>query len=217
MSETGAESLRGVPVGRRRRALFVALWLALALLLGGVDLPARGYGFLRFQWFGIVSALLGVLYLYVLVDRDVIRRVAGWQGGLLAAYWIAATATVFAVLLPPHGVAHVVFAVATACVAAVIVTRSNRSRATGWLVVLVSWLAVVRFGLIPLFKVRGVAAEKAFPWLSELGPALRGLSATYPTDRSAELLLDVLAVACWSAALLAQRRPVDALGAPSER
>ena len=99
--------MRGIDPAERRQALATCLWLAAAVLLGGFDLPARGYAAFQFAPFGIVEGLLAILYVFVLVQSGVVRRGPGWLAPLLLVYWTAATAMAFRVLLPGPGLVQV--------------------------------------------------------------------------------------------------------------
>ena len=57
----------------RPTVLGVCLSLALATLLGGLDLPAHGYAAFQFAPFGLVAGLLGIVYVFALSNREVIR------------------------------------------------------------------------------------------------------------------------------------------------
>ena len=94
---------QGVDPRERQRALATCLWLATAVLLGGFDLPARGYAAFQFAPFGLVAGLLAILYVFVLVQGRVVWLGPGGLATLLLVYWTAATAMAFRILLPTRG------------------------------------------------------------------------------------------------------------------
>lgn len=196
--------MASAPAPVRRRALATSLWLAVAVLLGGLDLPAHGYDAFRFAPFGIVAGLLGILYVFTLTARDVIRLPAGWPGAMLAVYWVAATAMMFRVLLPPPGLVQAGLAIGAAAGAGVIVTRDRRVNAATWLGGVAIALAVLRFALVPAFEVRSSLPDRGVLQLGGAIDALRGVFVEYDPQRPAVQALHLGAVACWVVALWTQ-------------
>jgi len=193
-----------VPAPVRRRALATSLWLAAAVLLGGLDLPAHGYDAFRFAPFGIVAGLLGVLYVFTLSAREVIRLPVGWPGAMLAVYWVAATAMMFRVLLPPPGLVQAGLAIGAAAGTGVIVTRGRRLTAVTWLGAIAIALAVLRFALVPAFEVRSSLPDGGLLRLGGAIDTLRGVFVEYDPQRPAVQALHLAALACWVVALWTQ-------------
>lgn len=205
----------------RRRALGTALWLAGATLLGGIDLPAHGYASFRYAPFGVVAGLLGILYVFVLSNRDVVRLPSGWPRPVLAAYWVVATATVFRVLLPPPGLVQVALAFLAGVGALVVVARSERNAAVATAGVVAIALATIRFALVPMFWNRSSLPDWGPLRLGSAADALRDFFVAYAPQRPTVQALHFAAIACWAAALWTQwgraPRPVDDPADGSER
>lgn len=200
--ESGPPSRR--PPGERRRALVTCLWLATAVLLGGFDLPAFGYTAFQFAVFGVVAGLLGVLYVFVLVQRDVIRMGRGWLEPLLLVYWTAATAMMFRVLLPGAGLVQVGLVIAAAIAAGVIVSRPDRDGAVLWLGIVAVVLAVLRFALVPLFEARSGLPDWGPLKFGAAANTFRDVFVAYAPQRPAVQALHFSALACYALALRAQ-------------
>lgn len=194
-------------VTARRRALATALWLAVATLLGGIDLPARGFAAFRFAPFGVVAGLLGILYVFVLFQRDVIRRFPGWLNPFLLVYWVAATAMMFRVLLPPPGLVQVALAVAAAFGAGILVTRPDRVHAAVWLAFVAVGLGVLRFALVPAFQARSGLPDWGPLKLGETANALRDFFVAYSPQRPAAQAVHFASLAAYAAALWIQWQP----------
>lgn len=199
-----------VPAAERRRALLAALWLAGAVLLGGLDLPARGFEAFRFAPFGIVAGLLGVLWVFSLTTAGVVRRPPGWIGAVLIVYWVAATAMAFRVLLPPPGLFQVAVAVAAAVAAGLAATRGNREGAVVWTGVVAVTLAVLKFAVVPLFQGRSDLPNWGPLGLGELSNAFRDVFVAYAPQRPAAQALHFAALACWAVAMWIQWDSGDA-------
>ncbi|MGH7571249.1 MAG: hypothetical protein ACREMK_05340 [Gemmatimonadota bacterium] len=210
--ESSAESAEASPaVGRprippseRRRALVTCLWLAAAVLVGGFDLPLLGYAAFQFAPFGIVAGLLGILYVFVLVQKGVIWRGHGWIEPLLLAYWIAATAMMFRVLLPSAGLVQVGLVIGVAVAAAVIVSRQDRDEAVLWLGIVAVILAVLRFAVVPLFEARSGLPDWGPLKFGEAANTFRDVFVAYAPQRPAVQALHFAALASYALALKAQ-------------
>ncbi|MGH7557129.1 MAG: hypothetical protein ACREMD_05010 [Gemmatimonadota bacterium] len=200
----GADVRPGIPSDERRRALVTCLWLATAVLLGGFDLPLLGYAAFQFAPFGIVAGLLGVLYVFVLVQRRVIWRSRGWIEALLLVYWTAATAMMFRVLLPTAGLVQVGLVIGAAIAAGVIVSRRDRDEAVLWLGIVAIVLAVLRFALVPLFEARSGLPDWGPLKFGEAANSFRDLFVAYAPQRPAVQALHFAALACYALALRAQ-------------
>lgn len=203
---------RSDPGGRpdpvaRRRALGVAILLAAAGLLGGLDLPARGFQAFRFAPFGVVEALLALLWVFALVHARVLWRPAGWPGPFLLAYWFAATAMAFRVLLPPPGLVQVALAVAAAVAAGIVVSRVDRAHAVVWLGIVAVALATIRFGLVPAFQARSSLPDWGPLRFGDAANAMRGFLVAYDPLRPTTQALHLGAVLAWALALWAQWDP----------
>lgn len=190
----------------RRRGLATGLWLAAATLLGGIDLPAEGYAAFRFAPFGMVAGLLGILYVFVLYNRGVLRPFPGWLNVLLLVYWVAATATAFRVLLPPPGLVQVALAIGAAFAAGIIVTRSDRVHAAVWLAFVAVALAVLEFALVPAFQARSELPNWGPFQLGETADSLRDFFVAYAPQRPAVQGLHFAALAGYALALWTQWR-----------
>lgn len=199
-----------VPAAERRRALAAALWLAGAVLLGGLDLPARGFEAFRFAPFGIVAGLLGVLWVFALTTAGVVRRPPGWIGAVAIVYWVAATAMAFRVLLPPPGLFQVAVAVAAAVAAGLAATRGDREGAVVWTGVVAVTLAVLKFAVVPIFQSRSDLPNWGPLGLGEWSNAFRDVFVAYAPQRPAAQALHFAALACWAAALWMQWGSEDA-------
>lgn len=191
----------------RQRALGVSLLLAGALLVGGLDLPARGYESFRYAMFGFTSGLLGILYTFALVSRSVLWRPAGWLGVLLLVYWAAATAMLFRVLLPPPGLVQVGLAIVAAAGAGIIVSRRDREGAVLALGTVTVILAVIRFALVPVFWARSELPNWGPVRLGASADAVRDFFVAFAPERPASQALHFLALALWVAALWLQWVP----------
>ncbi len=191
----------------RRTVLGVCLLLASATLLGGLDLPAHGYEAFQFAPFGLVAGLLGIVYVFALSNRQLIRFAAGWHRGLLIVYWVAGTATAFRILLPPPGLVQVGLAVSTALAAAVIVSRPNRESAVVWLGVVAVTLAVMKFALVPLFEARSGLPDWGPFQLGQTADALRDLFVAYTPQRPVAQAIHFGALGCYAVALWIQWKP----------
>ncbi|MBW3661012.1 MAG: hypothetical protein KY397_05190 [Gemmatimonadetes bacterium] len=210
-----ADPLTRPSAGDRRRLLAAALWLAGATLLGGLDLPARGFESFRFAPFGIVAGLLGLLWVFALVVAGAVRRPPGWVGAVALAYWVAATATAFRVLLPPPGLLQVGLAVAAALGAGIVATRPDRDGAVVWTGVVAVTLAVLKFAVVPVFQGRSGLPNWGPLDLGEWSEAFRDVFVAYAPQRPAAQALHFTALACWAAALWTQwdvREVEDASG-----
>lgn len=188
----------------RRQALATCLWLAAAVLLGGLDLPARGYEAFRYAPFGIVSGLLGILYVFAMSLRQVIRPSGGWLRPLLLAYWVAATATMFRVLLPPPGLVQAGLALLAAIGAGVVVSQRDREGAALWLGILAVGLAVLEFALVPAFQARSGLPNWGPLQLGEAANAFRDFFVSYAPQRPAVQGLHFGALVCYALAVRAQ-------------
>jgi hypothetical protein len=198
------------PVAARRRALGVCLLLAAALLVGGLDLPAHGYESFRYALFGFTSGLLGILYTFALVSREVVWRPAGWIGTLLVVYWAAATAMLFRVLLPPPGLVQVGLAIVAAVGAGIIVSRRDREGAVLAVGTVTVILAVIRFALVPVFWARSGLPNWGPVQLGASADALRDFFVAFAPERPASQALHFLALALWVIALWLQWEPPPA-------
>ncbi len=188
----------------RRQVLATSLWLAAAVLLGGLDLPARGFEAFRFAPFGLVAGLLGILYVYALSVRGAIRVPAGWLGVLAVAYWVAGTATAFRVLLPPPGLLQVGLALGVALAAGVVASRRDAHGALTAAAIVVALLAVLRVGLVPVFEARSELPDWGPLRLGGAVDALRDLVVAYAPQRPAAEALHFGAVACIALAFRTQ-------------
>lgn len=198
------------PAAARRCALGTCLLLAAALLLGGLDLPARGYEAFQYAPFGIVGGLLGIVYVFVLATRGVIRLEEGWLRWLLLGYWVAATAMVFRVLLPPPGLVQVFLSVVAALGAAVIAGVDHRERAVLWLGIVAISLAVLRFALVPAFGARSELPNWGPFQFGEAADSFRDLFVAYAPQRPAAQALHFAALVAYALALWVQwDRPKD--------
>lgn len=195
----------------RRTVLGVCLLLALATLLGGLDLPAHGYAAFQFAPFGLVAGLLGIVYVFALFNRELIRLGTGWHRRLLVVYWVAGTATGFRILLPPPGLVQVALAVTAALTAAVIVSRPNRESAGVWLGIIAVTLAVMKFALVPLFEARSELPDWGPLQLGQTVDALRDLFVAYTPQRPAAQAIHFGALASYTAALWVQWKPVSSV------
>ena len=192
---------------QRRRALGVCLLLATALLVGGLDLPARGYESFRYAMFGFTGGLLGILYTFALVSRGALWRPAGWPGVILLVYWAAATAMLFRVLLPPPGLVQVGLAIVAAVGAGVIVSRRDREGAVLALGTVTVILAVIRFALVPVFWARSELPNWGPLQLGASADAVRDFFVAFAPERPASQALHFLALALWVVALWIQWEP----------
>lgn len=196
--------MSSVTAASRRAALQTCLWLAAATLLGGLDLPALGYGAFRFSLFGVVAGLLGIIYVFALSSRNVLWRGNGWLQPLLLVYWVAATAMMFRVLLPPPGLVQAVLAVTAAVAAGVIAGRSDRDGAAVWLGVVAVALAVLRFALVPAFSARSDLPDWGPFQFGAASNAFRDLFVSYSPERPAAQALHFAALVCFALGLWAQ-------------
>ena len=204
-----ADPLAGDPVrdAARPRARGGCLRQAPALLVGGLDLPARGYESFRYAMFGFTSGLLGILFTFALVSREVLWRPAGWIGVVLLVYWAAATAMLFRVLLPPPGLVQVGLAVVAAVGAGVIVSRRDREGAVLALGTVTVILAVIRFALVPVFWARSGLPNWGPVRLGASADAVRDFFVAFAPERPASQALHFLAVVLWVVALWLQWEP----------
>ena len=199
-----------VSPAERRRALATCLWLAAAILLGGFDLPALGYAAFQFAPFGIVAGLLGLLYVFVLVQRGVIWSGLGWIEPLLLIYWTAATAMMFRVLLPAPGLVQVALVVGAVIAAGIIVSRDDRDEAVLWLGSVAVVLAVLRFALVPVFEVRSGLPDWGPLDLGAAANALRDIFVAYAPQRPAAQALHFGALVSYALGLKVQWLPSPA-------
>lgn len=174
------------------------------MLLGGLDLPARGYEAFQFAPFGVVAGLLGILYVFALVQREVIEGGRGWTALLLLVYWTAATATMFRVLLPTPGLVQVGLALFAAIAAGILVTRQGREEAALWLGIVAVVLAVIRFGLVPAFEARSELPDWGPLKFGEAANSLRDFFVAYSPQRPGIQAIHFLALGCYSLALRTQ-------------
>lgn len=193
-----------VDAAERKRGLVTCLWLVGAILLGGFDLPAHGYATFQFAPFGLVAGLLALLYVFVLTQAGVIRRGHGWLDPLLLVYWTAATAMSFRVLLPAPGLLQVALVVGAAVAAAILVSREDRNEALLWLGVVAVVLAVLRFGVVPLFEARSALPDWGPLRLGQAANSFRDLFVAYAPQRPAVQALYFGALACYAVALWSQ-------------
>jgi hypothetical protein len=193
----------------RRLTLATCLWLAPAVLLGGLDFPAHGYSAFRFAPFGVVDGLLAIVWLFALVTRRVVWLPHGWLRALTVAYWVAATAMMFRVLLPPPGLVQAGLAVMAAFAAGIVATRGDRERAALWLGGVAVGLAVLRFAIVPAFWARSGLPNWGPFRLGAMADALRGFFVAYAPERPAAQAVHFAAIACWALALWTQWRPPE--------
>ena len=188
----------------RRRILATCLWLAAAILLGGLDLPSQGYSAFRFAPFGPVAGLLGIVWLFALATRGVVWLSHGWLRAVAIVYWVAATAMMFRVLLPPPGLVQAGLAVLAALAAGIVATRGDRERAALWLGVVAVSLAVLRFAVVPAFWARSGLPNWGPFQLGSAADALRGFFVAYAPERPVAQAIHFAALACWTLALWTQ-------------
>ncbi len=191
----------------RRRTLVTCLWLAAATLLGGLDLPATGFAGFRFAPFGAVAGLLGIVWLFALTARGVVTLPDGWLRVVAVAYWAAATAMAFRVLLPPPSLIQAGLAVVAAAGAGIVATRRDRQRGALWLGVVAVGLAALRFAVVPAFWARSGLPNWGPLRFGATANALRDLVVAYAPERPAAQALHFAALACWAAALWTGWRP----------
>ena len=196
-----------MPASHRRRALGVCLLLAGTLIVGGLDLPARGYEAFRYGMFGFTGGLLGILYTFALASRGILWRPRGWLGTLTLVYWAAATAMMFRILLPPPGLVQVGLAVLAAASAGIIVSRQHRESAVLSLGIVTVTLAVIRFALVPAFWSRSDLPNWGPIRFGASADALRDFFVAYAPERPASQALHFLALCVWVVALWLQWRP----------
>jgi hypothetical protein len=194
----------GVSPAARRRGLATCLFLAAAVLLGGLDLPARGYEAFQYAPFGVVAGLLGMLYVFVLSLRGVIWPAERWLRALLLVYWVAATAMIFRVLLPPPGLVQVFLAFGAALGAAVIVSQGDREGATLWMGIVAVVLAVLRFALVPAFGARSELPNWGPLQFGETANSFRDFFVAYAPQRPATQALHFTALVCYALAVWMQ-------------
>lgn len=192
---------QGVDPRERQRALATCLWLATAVLLGGFDLPARGYAAFQFAPFGLVAGLLALLYVFVLVQSGVIRRGRGWLAPLLLVYWTAATGMAFRVLLPGPGLVQVALVIGAAVAAAILASRKDRDEAMLWLGIVAVVLAVLRFGIVPFFEARSGLPDWGPVRLGQAADSFRDIFVAYAPQRPAVQALHFGALVCYALAL----------------
>ena len=188
----------------RRRTLATCLWLAAAVLLGGLDLPSEDYAAFRFAPFGAVAGLLAIVWLFALVNREVIRLAHGWPRAVALVYWVAATAMMFRVLLPPAGLLQAMLAVVAAAAAGLVATRGDRERAALWLGVVAVALAVLRFAIGPAFWARSGLPNWGPFQLGQLADSMREFFVAYAPERPVAQAVHFAALACWALALWTQ-------------
>ncbi|HUF89379.1 MAG TPA: hypothetical protein VMR66_05305 [Gemmatimonadota bacterium] len=206
-----------VPASHRRRALGVCLLLAATLLVGGIDLPARGYEAFRYATFGFTGGLLGILYTFALASRGVLWRPGGWLGTIVLVYWAAATGMMFRLLLPPPGLVQVGLAVLAAVGAAIIVSRRQRESAVLALGIVTVTLAVIRFALVPAFWARSDLPNWGPLRFGASADALRDFFVAYTPERPVSQALHFLALCLWVAALWLQWEPPEPAGVTQPR
>ena len=199
----------------RRRALAVCLLLAATLVLGGIDLPARGYEAFRYGLFGFTGGLLGILYTFALANRGIVWRPRGWLGTVALVYWAAATAMLFRILLPPPGLVQVGLAVFAAAGAGAIVSRRHRESAVLALGIVTVTLAVIRFALVPAFWARSDLPNWGPLRIGASADALRDFFVAYAPERPASQALHFGALCLWVLALWLQWNPPPDLTAPA--
>lgn len=207
----------GIDPGERQRALVTCLWLAGAILLGGFDLPARGYAAFQFAPFGLVAGLLAILYVFVLVQSDVVRRGRGWLAALLLVYWTAATGMAFRVLLPGPGLVQVALVIGAAVAAAILASRRAREEALLWLGIVTVVLAVLRFGLVPFFEARSGLPDWGPIRLGEAADSFRDVFVAYAPQRPAIQILHFGALTCYALALWTQWGAAGVTEPPARR
>jgi len=198
----------------RRRSLVTCLWLAAAVLLGGLDLPAQGYSAFRFAPFGAVAGLLAIVWLFALVTRQVVWLPPGWLRAPALVYWVAATAMMFRVLLPPAGLVQAGLAVGAAFAAGIVATRGDRERAALWLGAVAVGLAVLRFAVVPAFWARSGLPNWGPFRFGAAADALRGFFVSYAPERPVAQAVHFAALACWTLALWTQWHPPPAARQP---
>jgi hypothetical protein len=191
-------------VAIRRRVLVVCLWLAGAVLLGGLDFPAQGYAAFRFAPFGVVAGLLAIVWIFVLVHREVVWLPTGWLRALALVYWVAGTAMMFRVLLPPPGLVQAFLAVVAALAAGLVATRGERERAAIWLGVVAVALAVLRFAVVPAFWSRSSLPNWGPFGLGRTADSLREFFVAYAPERPAAQAVHFAALLCWALAVWTQ-------------
>lgn len=191
----------------RRRTLAVCLWLATAVLLGGLDLPAQGYAAFRFAPFGAVAGLLAIVWIFVLVHRDIVWLPPGWLRAVALVYWVAGTAMMFRVLLPPPGLVQALLAVIAAFAAGLVATQGNRERAAVWLGVVAVGLAVLRFAVVPAFWARSSLPNWGPFRFGRTADSLRDFFVAYAPERPVAQAVHFAALVCWTLALWAQWHP----------
>lgn len=188
----------------RRQGLGTCLLLAGTVLLGGLDLPARGYEAFQYALFGMVGGLLGLLYVFVLSTRGVIQPRNGWLRPLVLVYWVAATAMVFRVLLPPPGLVQVFLAFAAAVGAAVVVSQDDRERAVLWLGIVAVVLAVLKFALVPAFGARSELPNWGPLEFGQAANSFRDFFVAYAPQRPLAQALHFGALVCYAVAIWVQ-------------
>ena len=204
-------------LAERRRTLVTCLWLAVAVLAGGLDFPLYGYAAFRFAPFGVVAGLLGIVWLFALVAGGAVVLPHGWQRVLAVAYWTAATAMVFRVLLPPPSLVQAVLAVIAAVGAGIAAMGRSRERAALWAGITAVGLAALRFAVVPAFWSRSELPNWGPLRFGATADAVRDFVVAYAPERPAAQAVHFAALACWAAALWVQWRPSADAGSPVPR
>lgn len=163
----------------------------------------------RFAPFGTVATLLGMLYVYALACRGVLRRSEGWQRVLLTAYWVVATAMMFRVLLPPPGLVQVGLAIWAVIGAWLIIRTKGRERAALWLGIVAVSLAVVRFALVSIYGYRSDLPDWGPLQLGAATNALRDVLVAYTPEQPFAEAIHVAALVSYAVALWVQWGEAD--------
>lgn len=183
------------------RPATTGLVLVGAILLCGLRLPAAAERTLAFEAFGFVEGVLALLVLFLFLRQGILPTPAGGFDRLLLLYWLAATAVLLRVALPPPGLGYWI---GTAILAAVLLGAfggGDRRRSLFTLGIAVAACGVVRFGVIP-FVWRNAALPDLGPIeLSGLSDWAKGLVTDYQPVRPGNEILNVLGIALYALAI----------------
>jgi hypothetical protein len=161
-----------------------------------------------------VAGLLALLYVFVLVQSGVVVRRHGWLAPLLLVYWTAATGMAFRILLPGPGLVQVALVIGAASAAPILASRRDREEAILWLGIVAVVLAVLRFGVVPLFEARSGLPDWGLFRLGQAADSFRDVFVAYAPQRPEIQILHFAALACYALALMTQRTVPAPGGAP---
>jgi hypothetical protein len=171
------------------------------MLLGGLRLPARGGRTLAFEAFGFVEGVLALIVLGLFLSQGVLARPAHWVERLALGYWLAATAVLLRLALPPPGLGYWLGVTIVTAALLGAAGRDDRRRTLVTLAIAVALCGTLRFAVIPFIWRRANLPDVGPFELAGLSDWAKGLVSDYQPVRAGNEVLNVAGVGLYALAL----------------